>query len=182
MKFLLLILPLHVCLGQTKNAEFADLMVESYYSKTNPNFQRFYGGTLANFPIAVNPDQILGGNTKNFLSLPTGSFVIVKFTDNVIIDYPGQPDLFITEMGCSEEHAEVFVSANGVDYKRLGVVDDCKTSALDLAAIQFKEQVTFVKILGLDSKYIRGIGFAGYLPGQHRHVRQQENNPVGYPL
>jgi len=137
--------------SQTTKTEFADILVTSYYSNSNKNYTNFYGGSNNNFPILINPNVVLGNNTKYFLSLPQNSYVIVQFTDNQIIDFPNQNDIFITENGCSGEHAEVYVSSNGVDYIKLGIVDDCKTSSLDLNKINFKSVVRFVKIVGLDN-------------------------------
>ncbi len=136
--------------SQVTFPEYADLLVESYYSKANVHFTNSYGGRGGDFPLLINPNRIIGPNAIWFLSLPTGSYVIVKFTDNVVIDKPGQPDLFITENGCSGEKADVYVSEDGKDFIKLGVVDDCKTSSLDLSAIAFKGKVQYVKIVGLD--------------------------------
>lgn len=136
---------------QTIKTEFADILVESFYSNANKRYSNFYGGSNNNFPISINTEVVLGNNTQYFLSLPKGSYVIVKFTDNQIIDFLNQNDIFITENGCSGEHAEVYVSSNGIDYIRLGIVDDCKTSSLDLNKINFKSVVRFVKIVGLDN-------------------------------
>lgn len=137
--------------SQSTKTEFADILVESFYSNANKSYSNFYGGSNNNFPISINPEVVLGNNTQYFLSLPKGSYVIVKFTDNQIIDFPNQNDIFITENGCSGEHAEVYVSSNGIDYIKLGIVDDCKTSSLDLNKINFKSVVRFVKIVGLDN-------------------------------
>jgi len=137
---------------QIINSEFADTLIDAYYSNANKDFDNFYGGTLKKFPMLMEPNQVIGNNTKNFLSLPIGSYIILGFTDNVIIDYPNQDDIHITETGCSGEQAEVYVSNDGVDYVKLGIVDDCKTSSLDLKTINFKSFVKFIKIIGIDSK------------------------------
>ena len=47
------------------------------------------------------------------MSLPIGSYVIIQFTNNLVIDAPNQDDLFILEEGCADDHAEVYVSADG---------------------------------------------------------------------
>ena len=148
--------------AQQKYSEYADVLVEAYYSGANPEFEDFYGGyvrelvhsrsgrilMLYNRDIIVDPSFVLGHNF-NYVSLPTGSYVIIQFTDNLVMDAPDQDDLFILEEGCADDHAEVYVSADGKEFVFLGIVDDCKTNSLDLADIGFEDVVRFVKIVGL---------------------------------
>lgn len=136
--------------SQVINSEYADKVVSTYYSKANPNFYELYGGEGYNFPVSINPHWIEGANHSYFVSLPTGSYVVMEFTNNMIIDYPGQDDIFITENGCNNEKAEVFISTDGKSFTRLGIVDDCYESSLDLASIGYKQPVKFVKVVGLD--------------------------------
>lgn len=138
--------------AQENKTEYADILVESCYSKANKYFDTLYGGTAENFPVPIDAELILGDNTTHFVSLPSESYVIVRFTDNLIIDFPDQHDIFITESGCSGERADVFVSTDGVDFIKLGTVDDCRTSSLDLNKIHFTSAVRFVKIVGLDTR------------------------------
>lgn len=143
--------------AQTINTEFADKVVDSYYSRANLYFSDFYGGEGYNFPIPMNPKMIEGANTNYFVSLPTGSFIIMEFTNNKIIDYPNQDDIFVTENGCNNEKADVYISSDGLIYTRLGTVDDCYESSLDLGSIGYEDPVRFVKVVGLD--------FGGNSPG-----------------
>lgn len=136
--------------AQTPNTEYADKIVSKYYSRANSSFTDFYGGYGFNFPIPIDPNLIVGPNTTYFVSLPTGSYVVLEFTNNKIIDYPGQKDIFVTENGCNNERADVYVSNDGLKFVKLGTVDDCYESSLDLASINYKEEVRFVKIVGLD--------------------------------
>jgi hypothetical protein len=136
--------------AQVPNSEYADKVVAQYYSNAYPYYTDFYGGEGFNFPIPVNVHSIEGANTNWFVSLPTGSYVVMEFTNNKIIDYPGQNDIFITENGCNNELAEVFVSSDGKKFTRLGVVDDCNLNSLDLATIGYKDPVSFVKVVGMD--------------------------------
>lgn len=137
-------------IGQSVNSEYADKVVGTYYSKANISFSELYGGEGFNFPVLINPHWIEGDNQSYFVSLPTGSYIIMQFTNNMIVDYPGQDDIFITENGCNNEKAEVFVSTDGKNFTRLGIVDDCYESSLDLADIGFKSPVKYVKVVGLD--------------------------------
>lgn len=138
--------------SQNGKSEFADYIVAAFYSNANKNFSSFYGGTRWEFPILINPDVILGENNTYFVSLPKGSYIIVEFIDNYIIDFPNQDDILISEIGCSGERAEVFVSSDGIKFFNLGIVDDCSKSTLDLGSINFKSPVKFIKIVGMDSR------------------------------
>lgn len=139
-----------LCFSQTPESEYADKVVTTHYSNANPYFSSLYGGEGYNFPITIDPRMIEGSNNSYFVSLPTGSWIILEFTDNMIIDYPGQNDIFVTENGCNNEKADVYVSTDGKKFTKLGTVDDCYVSSLDLATIGYKEAVKFVKVVGLD--------------------------------
>lgn len=143
--------------AQTPDSEYADKVVKKYYSHANSNFTDFYGGEGFNFPISIDPNLIVGPNTSFFVSLPTGSFVVLEFIDNVIIDYPDQNDIFVTENGCNYERAEIHISSDGKKFTLLGTVNDCEINSLDLATIGYKDPVRFVKVIGLD--------FGGNSPG-----------------
>lgn len=136
--------------SQTPDSEYADKVVAQYYSHTNPYFTDLYGGEGYNFPISIDPHKIEGNNDSYFVSLPTGSYIVLEFTNNKIIDYPGQNDIFVTENGCNNERADVYISTDGKKFVKLGTVDDCYVSSLDLATIGFKDPVRFVKVVGLD--------------------------------
>jgi len=145
----ILVAPL-LCYSQTPESEYADKVVTTYYSNANSYFTTLYGGEGYNYPIVIDPRMIEGSNNSFFVSLPTGSWIILEFTDNMIIDYPGQNDIFVTENGCNNEKADIYVSTDGKKFTRLGTVDDCYVSSLDLGTIGYKDPVKFVKIVGLD--------------------------------
>lgn len=147
--FIIFILPF-TTFGQT-GSEYADLLVEAYLNPKHTKSNNFYGGFGRMYPIEVRPDVALGNN-KYFISLPKGSYLVVQFTDNEIIDFPGTDDIFVTEVGCSDEHANIYVSHDGDDFTFLGTVNDCNISSLDLASIEYKLAVRYIKIEGLDSK------------------------------
>jgi outer membrane protein OmpA-like peptidoglycan-associated protein len=137
---------------QNNNSEYADLVVDSFFCNyPGCKFTSFYGGIGESSPMmCMNPGKILGNNTKYFVSLPKGSYITIKFTDNYVIDYPNQDDIFISEIGCSNDHAEVYVSPDNKHFFKLGIIDDCRTNSLDLASINYKDTVRFVKVVGLD--------------------------------
>lgn len=73
---------------------FADVILD-YFNSGTGTFDEPYGSDSDNnFPVPVSTDIILGSDTLGSLSLPTGSFVTVGFTDEIIVDGEGN-DIFI---------------------------------------------------------------------------------------
>ncbi|EAY26660.1 hypothetical protein [Microscilla marina] len=130
---------------------YADVILDAYYSHANPKYNQFYGGDGDRYPLFMDPRGVLGHNTK-FVSLPKGSYIIVGFTDNTIIDAPNQDDLFIEEVGRAGDQAAVWVSEDGKKFTYLGRAKDDKVTSFDLADIGFKKPVIAVKIMGLDTR------------------------------
>ncbi len=101
------------------------------------------------------PSPIIGSNPEvDWLALPRGSSVTVGFTDERVIDSPGD-DIFIRSFDpedSANEFADVFVSANGTDFEFLGTVNERGLVALDLATIGFTDPVVAVKVVGLDNR------------------------------
>lgn len=138
---------------------FADVVLDYYDSGVGP-LAGPYGGTwngsTGSFPIPVSTDVVLGddpgypGAYADFLSLPTGSYVSVGFVDETVTDGPGD-DIFIREVGPNGERADVFVSADLINFIFLGTAVDDVTTSLDLASIAFTSPVQAIKIVGLDS-------------------------------
>lgn len=115
-----------------------------------------YGGLTGaggSFPVAVPTSVVLGSDvlgSETFLSLPTGSYVTVGFSDETVVDGIGN-DIFIQEIGASGETANVFVTNDFLSYFFLGVANDSTTTSFDLASIGWVGAVTGVRIVGLDS-------------------------------
>ncbi len=129
---------------------FADIIID-YFNSGAGTFNEPYGADNdGNGPVLVSVDIILGSDTLGALSLPTGSYVTVGFTDEIIIDKPGN-DIFIPEIGFAGEQAEVYVSSNLEDFVLLGIGDGGTTSIFDLASINFTQPVRAIKIVGLDN-------------------------------
>jgi RHS repeat-associated protein len=129
---------------------YADVILDYYNSGTGTFTQPYGVDNNGNFPVLVNLNVILGNDTLGALSLPTGSFVTVGFTDEFIVDKPGN-DIFIPEVGAAGERAEVYVSSNLKDFVLLGVGNGGTTSLFDLASIGFSQPVRAIKIVGLDN-------------------------------
>jgi hypothetical protein len=136
---------------------YADVVLDYYDSGAGP-LAGPYGGTYPTgpgFPIPVSTDVVLEDEPgltgyPDFLSLPTGSYVTVGFTDETVIDGVGN-DIFIQEVGANGERANVYISADLLNFIFLGVAVDDVTTAFDLASIGFTGQVQAVKIVGLDN-------------------------------
>ena len=134
---------------------FADVVLD-YFNSGEGTFDLPYGGEEPGgigFPVLVNTDVVLGddpGENVDFLSLPTGSFVTVGFTDEVIVDGEGD-DIFIQETGGNGETAEVFVSTDSENFVSIGIAEDDGVTSFDLADTEITEPVVAVKIVGLDS-------------------------------
>ncbi|WP_287080135.1 MULTISPECIES: putative Ig domain-containing protein [unclassified Microcystis] len=129
---------------------FADIILD-YFNSGAGTFDEPYGvDNDGNGPVLVSVDIILGSDTLGALSLPTGSYVTVGFTDEIIVDKPGN-DIFIPEIGFAGEQAEVYVSSNLEDFVLLGIGNGGTTSIFDLASINFTQPVRAIKIVGLDN-------------------------------
>lgn len=132
--------------------QYADVIIDAYYSGVNPNFDDFYGAKNNTDLILVDPSVCLGDNPW-FVCVPTGSYIVVGFTDNLVFDAPGQKDLFIQEVGAADELAEIYVSSDfGATFTYFGIINGGSTNGLDLADIGFTGLVNAVKIVGLDKK------------------------------
>jgi len=134
---------------------YADEVTAYFDSGAGPMVGPYGGlnGAGGAFPVSVPTSVVLGSDTpgdETFLSLPTGSFVTVRFTDEVILDGAGN-DIFIQEIGANGETANVFVSSDGIAFTFLGLAQDDVTTAFDLSSISFTDPVSYVRILGLDS-------------------------------
>lgn len=113
----------------------------------------------------VSPNVILGFDTvtsNGYVSLPTGSFITLGFTDEIITNGPGN-DIFISEIGRAEEEADIFVSSNLINFILLGTAKSrpfpSTVESFDLAAIGFGagDVVRAIRVVGRDT--------AGAAPG-----------------
>jgi hypothetical protein len=134
---------------------YADQVVDYFDSGKGPSPGPYGGlnGASGGNVVSVPTSVVLGNDvtdSETFLSLPTGSYITVRFTDETIFNGSGN-DIFIQEIGAAGDEANVYVSTNGSNFTFLGVARDGGTTALDLSAIGFTSQVSYVKIMGLDN-------------------------------
>ena len=103
----------------------------------------------------IPPSPVVGRNNKvDWLSLPAKSYVTVGFTDEVIVDGPGD-DVFIRSFDrqdSANENADIYVSSNGTDFTFLGRVNERGLVKLDLASIGYTAPVKAVRVVGVDEK------------------------------
>lgn len=131
----------------------ADTVIEFNNSGANPAFPiGSYGGTVnGNFPVAAPLSYATDGNAETFISLPTDSFMTVGFSSGFVFDGPGL-DLFVSEVGGSDELANIFVSSDmGATFTLLGQATTATVSGFDLGAIGYTGNVNAVKVVGLDN-------------------------------
>ena len=146
-----------------------DVLLDSYYSGVHPDFNDFYGAYdyrdgdyIMDYSdlIKISPAIVLGDN-DGFLCLPTGSYVVVGFSDNTIIDSPGKDfmiyDVPMPSLGLYnfEADADVYVSSDNKNFVYIGDTWSLNSfgsfSFFDLADIGFSEPVTAIKIVGLNN-------------------------------
>ncbi len=135
----------------TTTLQYADRILDSHYSGANPEFTSFYGGDLESGPKLVPLSYAIDGNESTAVSLPTGSYITVGFSQISIIDAPNQDDLYIVEGGAGGEDAKIYVSSDFVNFTYLGLAQDDVTTSFDLEDINFTQPVVAVKIVGQDN-------------------------------
>ena len=91
------------------------------------------------------------GDATTFVSLPTGSYITLGFSGGFVFDGVGL-DLFVSEIGGSDELADVYVSSDfGATFTFLGKATTATVSGFDLASVGYTGFVNAVKIVGLDN-------------------------------
>lgn len=168
---LILYLLFPVFLFSQAPTQYPDVIIEAYNSQTKTS-DVFYGGKGTKNGLVVPLSYLLYKNDY-FVSLPKGSFVILGFTDNYLIDAPNQNDIFIEEVGGAGEYADVFVSSDNVEYTFLGTAGNGEINEFDLSKINYKKQVRYLKIVGIDNKGLSpgfDVGNVYGLPGASKSV------------
>lgn len=103
----------------------------------------------------VDTGTVIGdGNENTYVSLPTGTEIVVGFSQGFIVDGTGN-DLFIDEIGNGGEDANVFVSEDfGSTFTFLAVAEGNRTNNFDFsdfAGLGPDIKVNAVKLVGLDN-------------------------------
>ena len=154
--FIILLLGGHFLDAQIR---FADRITDASYSGANPDFNNFYGnnGTDDGCDLFLVSPAVCLGDTDSIVALPTGSFITIEFTDNLVFDAPQQDDLFIEEIGGGQEFGELYVSPDGTNFTYLDMLNGAQLNSFDLADYPYDDFVKAIKIIGLD--------YGGCIPG-----------------
>ena len=134
------------------NTVLADTVLDFFDSGVGPLVGP-YGGTEfpANFPVPVSLDYAIDGDSNTSVSLPTGSYITVAFSNGGIVNGPGN-DLFISEPGSGLEVADIYVSSDsGLTFTYLGEAYGDQLTELDLEDIGYFGLVNAVRVVGLDN-------------------------------
>lgn len=114
---------------------FADKLVE-YKVGSPPPIQKYRDSTQC-----LHEPNYRNYQTPNFVSLGCGGSLTVAFTDNGFMNLPGD-DLYLFEVGPSQEPAKVEISQNGTDWVYAGKIAGGKSS-IDLSLEGIDEETVF---------------------------------------
>jgi OOP family OmpA-OmpF porin len=114
-------------------------------------------GTGSAEPLLIyqNPHNALGAPNQNgdsgFVSLGCGGTLILKFTDNALINVEG-PDLFVFEVGSNIEPTTLSISKDGKKWIEVGKIAG-GTAAVDIGdSVKTGEKFNYVKLTDLKSQ------------------------------
>jgi hypothetical protein len=131
--------------------EFADAVIDQFYSNANPDFSDFYGnnGTtdLCNVYLVDVGDFILGNN-DSLVAITENSSITLAFTDNLVFDAVDQDDLFVEEIGGGQEFGELYVSPDGINFTFLDMLNGATLNSFDLNDYAYDDVVKAVRIVG----------------------------------
>ncbi|HLQ84761.1 MAG TPA: OmpA family protein [Salinisphaeraceae bacterium] len=106
---------------------------------------------------ARDPEQALGtpdyekGGKRGYVSLGCGGELVLKFTDNRLIDIPG-PDLYVFEVGPAIEPTALAISNNSKDWIRIGRIEGGKAE-IDIAPyVDGDDGFRYIKLVDLREK------------------------------
>ncbi|MGV6819620.1 MAG: Ig-like domain-containing protein, partial [Parvularcula sp.] len=160
---------------------FGDVVLDFVDSGTGP-IAGPYGGDNSNFPISVPITHVLDASNVTYVSLPTNSSITVAFANERVFDGQGD-DIFISESTGSEQ-ADVFVSADGINFTFLGTA--AGSTSFDLASIGFTDDVYAVRLVGkdlgggspgFDFEFVQALNFEALVGGS---ITDNGNGTVSY--
>lgn len=98
------------------------------------------------------------GEASGFLTLGCKGSLVLKFTDNALVDVEG-PDLFVFELGKYIEATELSVSKDGKLWKRVGVIKGGQ-AAVDISdSVETQEKYEYIRLVD------QGSDCSGMWPG-----------------
>jgi len=145
-------------------------IVQAFHDTGSSGMKGPYGGnSIMELAVPISPGVALGSDddpdNPSYLTLSKGSFAVLNFADETIVDGPGA-DLSVEEIGLNPERAQFYVSSNFTDYKFIGIAKGGVVTRFDLADIGYKRPVRSVKIVsqtnagaspGFDVGYVHGV-------------------------
>jgi hypothetical protein len=145
----------------TYSLGYPDVVLEFYDSGVGPIAGPYGGPTFASAgPQPVSTGVILGFDDvtfNGFVSLPTGSYITLGFTDEIITNGPGD-DIFISEIGPANEEADIYVSTDYTTFTHLGRATNASFRpnirlSFDLGKIGYgpSDVVRAIRVVGLDN-------------------------------
>ena len=112
-------------------------------------------GPPNNRPLYESNTQV----RQNFVSLGCGGTLVVRFTDNALVDVPG-PDLYVFEIGSDVEPGHLWISKNGTEWVDIGEIKGA-TAAIDISRfVKPGDQFRYVRLTDLKSRCVRTWGGA----------------------
>ena len=133
---------------------YADVVLDFFDSGVGPLPGPYGGVNTGAFPVAVDLSVVLGSDPSSpidFLSLPLGQLSSLSdFLTNLSSTAPATTFSF-ARSAQNGESAEVYVSADKVNFTLLGTARDDPETPFDLAAIGFTDPVMAVRVVGLDN-------------------------------
>ncbi|MFK5981678.1 MAG: OmpA family protein [Flavobacteriaceae bacterium] len=125
---------------------FADSIIEFNIGKPLP-YKKFSDSSQA-----LNAPNYTAYNTPNYVSLGCKGSLTVAFTDNGFMNLPGN-DLYIFEVGPSEEAAKIEISVDGVEWFFAGNISGGK-SIIDLENENIPTETVFYFLKITDQKEV----------------------------
>jgi|GEM_PF-3110637 len=105
-----------------------------------------------------NPAEALGApnydevRDDSYVALGNGGNIVLKFTDNYLVDVPG-PDLWVFEIGPAVEPTNVAISKDGKNWIHVGSVEG-GTAGIDIGPkVQPEDRFSYVKLMDADKGY-----------------------------
>jgi outer membrane protein OmpA-like peptidoglycan-associated protein len=129
------------------DASFADEVVSFEIGKPAPRDPRWGDPKTTLAPPDVNPRRVDPKNPTGVV-LGCGGSLVVRFTDNVLVDVPG-PDLYVFEVGPAVEPTRMAISQDGTTWVEVGDIRG-GTAAVDIAKVaKAGDRYRFVRVTDL---------------------------------
>lgn len=141
------------------NISFADEVISYRPGKPFPvknfSYPKQALGPPNNRPLYESNTQV----RQNFVSLGCGGTLVVRFTDNALVDVPG-PDLYVFEIGSDVEPSHLWISKNGTEWVDIGEIKGA-TAAIDISRfVKPGDQFRYVRLTDLKSRCVKTWGGA----------------------